>query len=417
MRSPAATRRSDRVEASPASPPPPAHIPPAAILVLLAGSPLMAMMFAALGPALPLLAAHYGGGQGGAFAAQMIMTVPALGVIAGGLVAGIMVDRFGPAPVLFTGLAMYGAAGSAGLVIDALPALLVARLLLGLAIAHVSTAIGVIVGAWYVGLARARFLGFQAGVAGVASLTFLLLSGVLAERVGWRAPFAIYLLAFVVLVVALLALRGASLPQRRGDTGGRAADLIALWPIYGLALLLFVGYFMTSIQLSLLLAEDRVNSAVQRSFVIASGVLAGGLFGASYGAVLSRLGGRLTPCLIIGLLGAGLLLIGWSPTLAVTVVGAIVSGGAGGMIAPHIETRILARAPLALRARAISAMFTILYAADFLNPLLVTPIRAVFGIHGAFVVVGGALLAGGVVLLVFGRLAPHSTIDAAPHLT
>ena len=383
---------------------------PLALAVLLAGSPLMAMMFAALGPVLPLLAAHYGG----AFAAQMIMTVPAIGVIAGGLVAGIMVDRFGARPVLLIGLAVYGLAGASGLFVDRLAILLVARMLVGLAVAHVATATGVIVGAWFQGLSRARFLGFQAGTAGVAALVFLLLSGALAERVGWRAPFAIYLLALVVLAAAASGLRGAQLPRRRDEPAGSVRQLGGLWRIYLLALALFVGYFMTSIQLSFLLAEDHVDSPFQRSLVIAGGVLAGGIAGASYGALLARLGARLMPCLVVGLLGAGLLTIGLSPNTAVTALGAIVSGGAGGMIAPHIETLILGRAPLVVRARAISFMFTILYVADFLNPLIVTPLRGAIGIHPAFVVVGCLLLAATVIALAMRRTVAVA-LDGSKH--
>jgi len=48
----------------------------AAIAVLLSSAPGMALMFAAIGPALPLVAAHFGA-QGGTMTAQMIMTTPA----------------------------------------------------------------------------------------------------------------------------------------------------------------------------------------------------------------------------------------------------------------------------------------------------------------------------------------------------
>ena len=407
-----AIRTSDRMAIQP-TPAPHVKPPVTALAVLLAGSPLMAMMFAALGPTLPLLAKHFGG----PFAAQMIMTVPAIGVVIGGLVAGVMVDRFGPRPILLAGLAAYGLAGSSGLYVDNLTILLAARLILGLAVAHVSTAIGVIVGAWFTGLSRARFLGFQAGTAGVCALIFLVLSGVLAERIGWRAPFGIYLLAFPVLLTAALGLRSAPLPKRRIEAAGSVGDLLGLWRIYLLAMCLFAGYFMTSIQLSFLLAEDHVDSPIQRALVIAGGVLAGGLMGAAYGPLLARLGARVMPCLVIGLLGTGLFIIGISSTVPLIAVGAAISGGAGGMIAPHIETLILGRAPVEIRARAISFMFTVLYVADFLNPLIVTPLRAVTGIHGAFIVIGGVLLASALAVLLMPRSKSVVGLDAHKHLT
>lgn len=371
-----------------------------AIAVLLAGSPFMAMMFAALGPILPLLANQFGGPTGGAFAAQMIMTVPAIGVIVGGLVAGFAVDRFGPRPVLLLGLLSYALAGSAGLYLDDLTILLATRVIVGLSVAHIATAIGVVVGGWYIGTARARFLGFQAGVAGVSALVFLLLSGFLAEKIGWRAPFALYLLALVVLAVAAIFIRARDVPPRIVEGRAPKGALLGLWQIYGLALVLFAGYFMTSIQLSLLLAADGVDSPISRSLVIAGGVLAGGLAGASYGPVVARVGGRWAQFLLTVLLGGGILLIGASNSLAMTALGAIISGGGGGMIAPHIESMLLGRALVSVRARAISLMFTTLYVADFLNPLIVTPLRGAIGLHAAFMAIGAALIALATVLAV-----------------
>ena len=363
----------------------------------------MAMMFAALGPILPLLADHFGG----AFGAQMIMTAPAIGVVVGGLLAGFAVDRFGPRPVLLAGLLGYGLAGSAGLYLSSLPVLLATRFVLGFAMAHASTAIGVIVGGWFAGLSRARFLGYQAGVAGVSALTFLILSGVLAEKIGWRAPFALYALALLVFLWALGAIRTPDMPSRAARVTAPRGALVGLWRIYALGMFLFVGYFMTSIQLSFLLAADGVDSPIQRSLVIAGGVLAGGLCGAAYGTVLARIGGRWTQFLLATLLGGGIVLIGLAPSLPVVAIGAILAGGGGGMSPPHIETLLLGRASIEVRARAVSFMFTALYVADFLNPLLVTPLRGVVGIHNAFLIVGAVIVAVAA-LLALRPVAPMS---------
>lgn len=363
-----------------------------ALVALLAGSPLLALMFAALGPVLPMMAAHFDEGNDGAFATQMIMTVPAIGVIIGGLMAGFMVDRFGPRPVLLWGLGLYGVAGSAGLYIDDLWPLLAARVVVGLTIAHAVTAVGVVVGGWFQGLARVRFLGYQAAVAGISALIFLVSSGLIAEQFSWRAPFALYLLAFVVLAISAATIRADEVPARERDAPSPAGAFRPLFPIYGVALFLFTAYFMTSIQLSFLLAAENVTSPLTRSLVIAGGVLAGGLCGGSYGWVVARIGSRGAQILLTTLLGSGLIVIGTADSLAIIAVGAIMSGGGGGMIPPHIESRLLGTARIEVRARAISFMFTALYVADFLNPLVVTPIRTAFGIHAAFIAIGSMLV-------------------------
>lgn len=362
-------------------------------LVLVGGAPLMALMFAALGPVLPSIADHFGGNTGGAFAAQMILTMPAIGVIFGGIAGGLSVERWGARPVLIAALLSYGLLGVSGYFIESLGPLLLSRFFLGFFVAQVGTAIGVIVGSWFEGVARAKLLGYQSAVAGFFAVSGLLLSGLLAESGGWRAPFLLYAFAFVVLFLVLAGLpRGVARTARAGERPS-LRPLAKLWPIYGLAMFLFVGYFMTSIQLSFLLAEDGVDSPLTRSMVIATGVLAGGVFGGLYGRFYARLGERGTQIFLTVMMATGLAIIGFSTDVRMLAFGALLAGGGGGMIPPHISGILLNRVPANLRARAIGLEFTVLYVADFVNPLIMTPLRATMGIHNAFLVTAVAVAA------------------------
>jgi len=360
--------------------------------VLVGGAPLMALMFAALGPVLPSMAEHFGGRTGGAFAAQMILTMPAIGVIFGGIAGGFSVERWGPRTVLIAALLGYGIMGVSGYFIENLGVLLASRFMLGFFVAQIGTAIGVVVGSWFEGVARAKLLGYQSAVAGVFAVSGLLLSGLLAESGGWRAPFLLYLFAFFILFLVVGGLpKGVGRTVRQGERVS-LKPLVGLWPIYALAMFLFVGYFMTSIQLSFLLAEDGVDSPLIRSVVIATGVLAGGIFGGCYGRFYAWLGERGVQILLTVMMASGLAIIGFSSEIWMLAVGAALSGGGGGMIPPHISGILLNRVPANLRARAVGLEFTVLYIADFVNPLLMTPLRAVVGIHNAFLFAAAALI-------------------------
>lgn len=368
-------------------------------VTLMGGAPLMALMFAALGPVLPSIADHYGGGAQGAFAAQMILTMPAIGVIIGGIVGGLTVERWGPKPVLIATVMSYGICGILGFFVENLTTLLISRFLLGLSVAQIGTAFGTIVGAWFEGVGRARMLGYQSAVAGVFAVTGLLLSGVLAEIGDWQTPFLLYSGAFFVLALVLSFLPNGVAKTARESERPSLRGLVKLWPVYCLALFLFVNYFMTSIQLSFLLAEDGYSSPLTRSFVIAAGVLAGGICGGFYGRFYALLGERGVQFMLMMMLAAGLMLIGVSGSLEMLVAGAILSGGGGGMIPPHIGGILLNRVPPQIRARAVGLEFTVLYIADFLNPLLVTPIRMVIGLHSTFVLAAAIMAVVAVVQL------------------
>lgn len=369
-------------------------------LVLLGGGPLMALMFAALGPVLPTIADHFGGGTSGAFAAQMILTMPAIGVILGGIAGGFSVERWGPRPVMIAALASYATLGVSGYLLEGLPALLVSRFLLGFCVAHVGIAIGVIVGSWYEGVARARLLGHQSAMAGFFAVSGLLLSGLLAEAGGWRAPFLLYAFGFFVLLLAITGLPRGVARNAKAAEQPSLRPLLKLWPVYALAMFLFVNYFMTSIQLSFLLAEDGVDSPLIRSIVIATGVMAGGIFGGFYGRFYARLGERGVQIMLMVMMATGLAIIGLSVNIWLIALGAFLSGGGGGMIPPHISGILLNRVPANLRARAVGLEFTVLYIADFVNPLIMTPLRAAVGIHNAFLFAAASLAIGAIVMII-----------------
>jgi MFS family permease len=98
------------------------------------------------------------------------------------------------------------------------------------------------------------------------------------------------------------------------------------------------------------------------------------------------------------MMAAGLTLIGFANGLPMLIAGAVLSGGGGGMIPPHIGGILLNRVPAEIRARAVGLEFTVLYIADFVNPLIMTPLRAAIGIHGAFLVSAGALMTAVIVM-------------------
>ncbi|MDB5392619.1 MAG: hypothetical protein JWM91_125 [Rhodospirillales bacterium] len=364
----------------------------AAIAVLLSSAPGMALMFAALGPALPLVAAHFGG-QGGTTMAQMIMTMPGIGVVAGGAIGGFTVARLGLRHTLLAGLLIYALAGAAGLYVGDIYALLVSRFLLGVAVVHISSCCLTLMGEWFDEAARAKVLGYQAGVAGAVSVTMLLLGGTLAQLGGWRAPFMLYLMALPVLLLALVAIPKHSTPPMVVTKTDWPA-ILPLWPLYLLVIGLMLAYFMTSVQLTFLLRGDGVSSPFLRSVIIGSGVAAGGLVGGFFGPVYRRVGRRWTRILLIGLMAAGFALIGLTHNLITITLGAILCGGGGGMISPYISSLFLARTVPAVRSKALGFMFMSFYLADFLNPLAVYPFRVTIGIHGAFIAAAVILAAG-----------------------
>lgn len=376
--------------------------------VLLCSAPLMALMFTAVAPVLPGLMQAVGRSRDPALLAQLIMTMPSIGVIVGGAPAGWLAERFGPRTVLTAALLLYAFAGASGCVIVDADTFLMVRLLLGVAASAVATATLAIVGDLFDVDGRSRMLSYQGASGSAAGFVTLLLSGTLAEHFGWRAPFALYVVAIALFFAAVLALpsraaRVNPVEDSSPDHGARTAptSLWPMWPVYVLVCVVFVGVFMNAVQTSLLLAADGLTSPQTMSWILATGALTSTAGALSYRWLTVRAGPRGTFSLALLLMGAGFVLLGGPGGVWVRVVAVGVASLGAGCTGPFIAALVLEKAPPAVRGRAAGLMYSTIYLGDFLNPLAMTPLRLAFGIHGAFVAAGGLCLLGSVVAMVW----------------
>src|SRR5579883_2287001 len=148
-----------------------------------------------LGP----LALIFGSNGGGALVAQLMITLLGIGNMVGGPIAGFLAARIGNRNLLSLALILFTATGVAGLLVNAPLSFLAARFLQGIACAAILVAIMSIIGERYQGDARAKFLGLQGAIVSASGFVALFLGGEVAEWGGWRAPFALFVPAVLML--------------------------------------------------------------------------------------------------------------------------------------------------------------------------------------------------------------------------
>ena len=356
---------------------------------------LIGLIFSAVAPVLPLLAAHFGGGPGGMLSAQLLMAVSTLGIIAGATPAGWLVERRGGRPVLLGSLALYTLAGTAALWLDGREALLASRFVLGLATGGLITAAVTMIGQQFDAVARERFLGYANVAGAVAGLSGGVLAGVLGSAGGWRAPFALYGLGLVLLLSGLGAakVRGGSAADHL-HKGGSLFGVLALWPVYLSILCAYVVVFMTTTQVSFLLAANGTTDAAKVGLILSGASLLTALGAWSYRYAVSWLGRGRVLAVALFLLGAGCAVMGLWPQPGMTFLGCCITGLGGGLLNVHFPVLLMERAPLPVRGRALGLLYTVQFLGDFVNPFAIYPLRALFGIDGAFVAVGVVMFAG-----------------------
>lgn len=380
-----------------------------AVVVMLGGTTFMSLVVTAVSPVMHAMAEHFGQGGHGKLVAYGVATVPSIGIMIGGPVTGWTVGRTGTRNFLVGILTMFGLVGSAGLYVDNVWVLVATRFVLGITASGIVTVTLIMIGEYFTPEMRARMLGYQAAIGAAGALIIIQLSGRIADFGGWRAPFALYLLAIPMLLMALAIPRKPSGPSVRAPSAP-LGSIMVLWPILLTIVALFVASFMSNLQISFLLAADGVAKPSSQSNVLAAGALMVTIGSAIYGPVRRRLVDRWSLRLSTLLLGIGIVTMALSHDVLIVALGCAIAGLGTGLVNPTVNNMLITRAAPEARGRALGLGYTARYAGDFLNPVIVQPLTSAFGIHAAIMAVGGAFAVGALFDTVAGRDPEGATL-------
>lgn len=372
-------------------------------------STLTIMSGATISASLPGIAARFADVENVALLSRLVLTLPAVFIALFSPAAGFLVDRFGRKPLLTVSLALFAIAGASGLVLDTLPGLLVGRAALGIAVGGIMTATTALVGDFFQGAARDRYMGLQQAFVGVGGTLFLTGGGFLAE-VHWRGPFLIYTVAVLLVPAALAFLpeprraRPAGPATGADRLGGRATALLAL--LFLAAAVNMIAFYMIPTQLPFYLETLGFAAPSLAGTAIGAGQFVGVVSALAF-APFRRLAG-IMGVFGLGFVSAGLsfLLLSGAESYAGVLAAMAVSGVCMGTIMPNFAAAAMLLAPPARRGRVSGLLVSSIFAGQFLSPVVSQPLIAVSGYDGAYAIVGAIVLAFGVVAFALRWLWP-----------
>jgi MFS family permease len=369
-------------------------------LTLLFASSLTVMAGATVAPSLPSMTQHFESTIADADTrttlVKLVITLPALFIVIGSPIAGMIVDRFGRKPLLLISTILYGLAGSSGIYLESLTTILAGRAVLGLAVAGVMVSATTLIADYYSGAARAAFMGLQAGSMGLGGVVFLTLGGALAQK-NWHYPFGIYLFAWLIapLIVAFI------LEPDRGDAkksdvltldGAKSSIPIAvLGIIYGLTTLSQIAFYLVPVQLPFFLKNLVQALPSQSGMAIALCTLFSAFASFTYGKLKQRLEFVTFLPLIFGLMGIGYLLVGQSESWVQVLTGLAIAGLGLGILMPNMTVWLSTAVPDSARGRALGGLSTAMFLGQFLSPIVTQPFTKTLGLGGVYALTGGAL--------------------------
>jgi MFS family permease len=377
------------------------------LLTLLAVSTMTVMAGATISPALPSIRAAFSGVENADVWVRLVLTLPALFTAVGAPLAGWLVDRAGRRVVLLSAMLLYGVSGSAGGAVSSIEALLVTRAGLGLAVGGLMTAATTLIADYFAGRRRKAVMGKQSVFMAGGGILFVILGGALSD-ISWRAPFGVYLAAFVLLIPAYLHLHEPDLDDDNQEPSGTPpadAPWLRIAPIFAVGFLGMAAFYMIPVQIPFYLRTLGVSSGLVVGVAIATATLMSAVVGNFYEQIQSHLGYLGTLGALLLLFGIGYVLIGFAASLPGVVMGIAVGGLGMGLLMPTLNSWLGDLAPKRIRGTVLGGLTTCFFLGQFVSPLLIQPVIDALSVGSAFFFAGLflAVLAVGAGILAYGQ--------------
>lgn len=365
------------------------------ILMLAAVMPPMAII--SLIPVLPLLMREFGGVEGSEFLVPIALTIPALCVALFSPIAGWISDRVGRKNLLIVSLLVYAAIGIMPYFLSELMHIIATRIGLGLAEAVIMTIATALIGDYFKGKERERWVGLQFATVSLSAIVLIAVGGILGEIFGSRGPFLLYLLAIPVAALVAFMLFEPDHPAERVSESDAKLPFGRILPLLMTTLFVGIIFYTVMVKLGEILG---LNAEVSPGQIGAIG--AGANIGVAVGTVLfGRIKGASGPSLVliglalaaVGYVGAGL-----SGSLAMTAVSVIIASIGFGMLLPTMLTWVLQLLPMNVRGRGTGLWTGIFFFGQFFAPLLAAALQAKLGGLDVLLLLYAGLCVVGVVL-------------------
>ncbi|MFI8836507.1 MFS transporter [Streptomyces afghaniensis] len=352
------------------------------LTLLMAGACLPILGAVLIAPVLPQMQNHFAEVPGVDALVPMALTIPALSLALLAPFAGVLVDRLGRKRLLVVATVAYAVLGTAPLWLDSLGAIVASRALVGVTEAAIMTCCTTLLGDYYSGRQRDRYLAMQTMCAAISATAFFILGGA-AGSAGWRAPFWAY------AVSLLLAPAMAAFLPRPDDHANAPSPTVSEpmakrpfpWrPLGGTCALTVFGavlFYTLQVEMAFLLDDMGVTETgiIGLATAITSAAI---VIGSVVFAKADRSPQAWLPT-AFGLCALGFAVVWLAPNPVVLTVGAVINCLGGGIMLPSLLTLAMSKLDYADRGRGTGLWTGSFFLGQFICPLVALALTSAVG--------------------------------------
>lgn len=321
------------------------------------------------------------------FLSRMMITLPSLAIAFLAPFLGHTVNKFGKKSSAITALFFFSIFGSAGLYLETIYELLASRFFFGIAIAVLMIVSTSLIGDYFKGEARHKFMGLQSAFMALGGVFFLVGGGFLSDM-SWRYPFGIYLVGFIIIIFV-----ANFLVERDGSIIPEDEQIVHnLLPIYFLAFLLMMIFYILPTQIPFLIINVFHASGKLTGAIISTAFIFNALGAMSF-VLLKRYFEFKTIYMIgMGIIAVGFIFIRLVQNVYLFFLTSPIMGFGGGVLMTNVTAWMLSKAHHTKRVKSSSYLTSALFFGQFSSPIVFHPFVSYFGVENFFEVIGVFLI-------------------------
>lgn len=357
-------------------------------ITLLLSSMLTMMAGAIVAPSLPQIQQVFKDTENVELLARLILSVPALFTLLFAPIFGVLADKLGRKRLLLISLLLYSIGGGSGFFLNNIYLILIGRSLLGIAVAGIMTISSTLIGDYFSGAARNKFIGLQGAFMGFGGVIFVSIAGLLAD-IKWNYPFLIYFLSIVALVIGYISLHEPKKEiQSVKDVSSKSSFNLEAIKVYLFVFIGIVFFYIMPVQLPFLLDNIENMTTSKIGLAISLMQLTSAIVALNYKTIKTHFSFNTIYILTLLFMGLGYIVIAYSGQYLIIVGAASIAGIGVGLLMPLGTLWIMELAPTNKRAIMVGNITSAVYLGQFLSPVLLQPIINSFGIVKLFSLTG-----------------------------
>ena len=352
-------------------------------MVLVAMTTMMSNI--AIITALPHLKDYFVDQQNIEFLARLMITIPSLAIAFLAPVLGHFIYKVGRQKSALVALFLFGLSGSSGLYLETMDLLLSSRFLLGISIAILMIVSTSLVGDYFKGEARHKFMGIQGAFISLGGVVFVIGGGMLSD-INWRYSFAIYMIGFLLIPLVYMYLKDIVVHHDQSNDDENINS--NLFIIYLLAFLLMLVFYILPTQIPFLIINHFGASGTLTGAIISTAFISNAIGAITFRKLKIKFSYAQVYLIGMGIISIGFIAIGTVTNVYFFFLTAPIMGFGGGILMTNMTAWMLSRTHHTKRIHGSAYLTSSLFLGQFFSPILLHPIVSFFGVKDFFTVMG-----------------------------